>query len=280
MKTKLSCLITLLCTLFINGATAEVVEVKHPPSSTIVLKLPDHENWKEISRSVSENSGLVERIPNSQSIENWSELICIQYQKNDVFKSICIENIVNQLRETTLNSHPGNKVSWKILENSANDIIYEWILHKPCQDIPPQHEIARIFLTKSGEMHRIGFTRRNALMTPEERTNWIKLLRESTTIVPWEKAAVDNDLSMVNKLKDTVDLGAVFKTWKIYTTSVFNSGLVASFYFPPQQKENDEITEFLQVVTSPLHAPSSLVTIQVLDHAAYEGALHAPSYAA
>jgi len=200
MKTTLSCLLTLLCTLFVYGETPGLVKVKHPPAKTIVLKLSGYENWKEISRSVSENSGMVERIPAGQSIENWSELICIQYQKFDNAKGLCIEDLVNEFRKNTLNSYPGNKVSWKIIDNSANAIIYEWILHKPYKDIPPQHEIARIFLTKNGEFHRIGFTRQHTVMTEEERNKWIKSLRESTNVVPWEQAAADDGLSMVNKL--------------------------------------------------------------------------------
>jgi len=51
---------------------------------------------------------------------------------------------------------------------------------------------------------------------------------------------------MVNKLKDTVVLGSVFKTWKLYTTSVLNGGIVANFYFPPKQKDDADIAEILE----------------------------------
>lgn len=84
--------------------------------------------------------------------------------------------------ETVKITYLGKKVTCNILERNNSDIIYGWILHEPYKKIPPQHFIARAFLTDLG-FHQIGFTQKHRQLTPNEKENWMKLFRESASVV-------------------------------------------------------------------------------------------------
>ena len=232
-----------------------VYSVMLDSAETIVLKLPkDYSSWREISRIVDEKKCIVERIPLDQTNSNWSELIAIQYadKENLIMKGcIFIEDCIDLIREQTINSHPGKKVTWRIIDKCKTNIIYEWILHEQYKDIPPQHEIARAFLTEKG-FHRIGFTRKNNEMNLDEREKWIELLRESVSVVSMEEARnIPHGLSMVDKLKDSLDLGATFRDWKVINTYNFEMGYTMVISIPPSQKENEYIIECLEMTTTP-----------------------------
>jgi hypothetical protein len=155
--------------------------VQQWPLETIMITFPDGEcaDWKELSRHVTEKEGVVERIPRTQTMQNWEELLAIQYfdgRSLDRQVITSAEYFVDCIKKEVLAAYPGSKVTWRIIENNKNDILYEWILHQPYKAIPPQHEIARAVLTKKG-LHRIGWTHKNSEVGMFERTKWINLLK-------------------------------------------------------------------------------------------------------
>ena len=224
------------------------------PKETAVLQLPDHSesNWKEIARYVSAKDGVIEVIPLNQNIQNWSELIAVQYGSSAEWdKAICdLEYIVEHLRKETLSSYPKGTASWQIIEKDNEGIIYEWSLNEPYNDIPIQHEVARAFLTPSG-FHRVGFTRKNNSMSPEERAKWIQILRENTSVVLFHDASSIEGISMVERLKDSVSVGTHFCDWKKLNPVSFETGFCSACYIPPTQWACSYVTECLEIHTSP-----------------------------
>ncbi len=203
MKNKFLIFIASISTI-INSSTYSA-EYDYP-SETIILHLPnqDENTWKEITHYVTKTERIIESIPLFQTIETWSELICIQYadiSTKDIKVRNNIKIILNLIKNEILLSYPNTKVTWRIIENNKKDAIYEWILHAPHNNIPPQHEISRAFLTKTG-FHRVAFTRKNNEMNAEERDKWIQLLKEKSSLVSFPKAIHSNGLSMANNLKD------------------------------------------------------------------------------
>ena len=88
-------------------------------------------------------------------------------------------------------------------------------------------------------------------MSAVEREKWIKLFRESATVVPTESAInISNGLSMVEKFKDSLDLGATFQDWAIVSSYAMDNGYTLVGRIPPSQKTS-YITECLEVVTMP-----------------------------
>ncbi len=255
MKTKLSILIATFLMLLTYGNTNEFSPVKNLPPETSILELSDNSQagWKEIARKVSEKRGLVELIPVQQTTKDWSELIRIQYFCRSEWKGAeikSINHILDRIRETTLSLFPGSKVTWKIIERNKNSVIYEWILHRPYENTSPQHEIVRCFFTKHG-YHSLSFTRKNAVMSSSERKNWIKQLRESSSIVPMQKINnISRGLSMADRLKDSLDLGAVFQDWKELHTYVMDNGYTLVCRIPSTQT-GGVVSECLEVITMP-----------------------------
>lgn len=225
------------------------------PSEVAVLTLPELEDvsWKEISRYVTKNEGLVERIPIDQSVKDWKNLICSQFYDRSVFDKKgkkSIEEVVESIRMSTIASYPGNKITWKILERGKDVLIYEWILHEAYEHIPPQHEVSRVSLTKTG-FHRIGYTQKNVAMKSEERQKWINLLKDSYSIVSVDEAKhIKNGLSIVNKFRESLNLGEMFNGWKSVDSVIFDDGMTIETLIPSSQKKS-LITESLDVLTMP-----------------------------
>jgi hypothetical protein len=233
MKKKIVIQITLVCVLLTSGiAFANDKRKRGParlPKETLVLKLPNNRSaWKELSRSVTEKEGLVEYIPSDQNATNWSELVYIQYFHKTSLKqkaSNSIEDALELCRETTLASHPEAKVTWNSIEKNKSDAIYEWTLHEPLQNIAQECEVARVFLTEIG-LCRIGFTRKNQVMTSEERARCIKLLKESVSLVGIEEAKrIPDGLSILKWAKEPIDLGEAFRRWRVRDSHISEDGI-------------------------------------------------------
>lgn len=223
------------------------------PKETAILQLPDHSesNWKEIAHYVSAKEGIIEAIPLNQNIQNWSELIAVQYMSSAKWdKSACtLEKVLEHVRKETLSSYPKDTVSWQIIEKNKEEIIYEWIMHKPYKNISVEHEVARAFLTPSG-FHRVGFTRKNGPMSSEERAKWIQLLRENSSVVSFEDGRCIEGFSMVEKLQNSASLGAHFHSWRKINQFAFETGYSLACYIPPTQVDS-YVAECLEIVTMP-----------------------------
>lgn len=260
MKKKISVLIVAVLTLIVGGLHA-LESLGDFPLETVILSLFDHSesNWKEISRHVEKKYGIIETIPVSQTVENWSDLICIQYFDSsewDKKAKNSISYILDKLRKETFRSYPENTVTWKIIEKDKRSAIFEWILLKPYHNIPVQHEIARGFLTKTG-FHRLGYTKKNKQMNSEEREKWIKLLKNNSSVVSFREAAYNEGLSMVDKLKDLVALGPNFQNWKIVDSFAYANGCALTTYIPPME-DCICVTEGLETFTMPTSVISSV----------------------
>lgn len=261
MRKKL-CLLLIIptFTLLIQGAAYALTSVDHPPPETIILRLPNngYANWKEIVRQVSENEGLVERIPSNQTVETLSELITIQYHGRATWNkerasSASLEELLASIREITSFSYPGSKITWKIIEKSEYDSIYEQILRGEGAT-PTEHDIARVFLTPSG-LHRVAFTRKHTEMSFEEREKWIRLLKESASVVSFKEATnASKALSLADRFKDSLDLSPIFQNWRVVNTYASDNGCTLVCHVPPSQVE-DYVTECLEINT--IHNPST-----------------------
>jgi len=265
MRKKLPAFITAILLLFTQGTTVaseiQLLELSiiEFPKETAILSLPDRkaEKWKEISYYISKEKGLVERIPMNQTVENWSELIRVQFFDRSQWKKglyqasfFSIPNVLERLRDATLERYPGSKVSWRIIERNKKDAIYEWILHKPHEDIPAQHEIARIFLTKTG-LHSVGFTHKSSEMSADKKRKWVKLLQQSASVVPYKEAFYSEDLSLTDRLLPLLDLASPFESWRMDTSYALNNG-TRLICCTPQPKEQTHITESIEIFTLPL----------------------------
>ncbi|MGR3951772.1 MAG: hypothetical protein QRY74_02490 [Chlamydia sp.] len=165
------------------NASSEVISFTFPEFSK--------EGWKELSKTSSKNYGLIEVFPVSESSISWTQLIYIQYFR--IYSKPSLKNLLGHLRSETVASYPGNRVSWNIIEEKKESVLYEWILHKAYQNIPPQYEISRLFSGKKG-FYRVGITKRyGSEMSLQEKEFWRQALETGVSIIP-EGATLENGI--------------------------------------------------------------------------------------
>lgn len=255
MKKTLATIVASIFMLLTVSTAHATVSIVQQPSETVILNLPNNEavNWKEVAWSVTATQGLVERIPKTQNNQDWSELITVQFFHKSLLPERRAANIMtralDRIRESALCSHPESMVTWNIIEKNKNDSIYEEILHTPHKDSLPYHKVTRCFLTDTG-FHSISFTHKATKMSADERTTWIRLLKESASVVPLKEAAhTVSGLSMADKLQNSLDLGA-FISWKIVSKDIYDDATTIVCLIPSDQIDVTA-TETLGVLTRP-----------------------------
>ena len=268
IKSRLAAIIALLSLFFNLPLIYSTQFTEDFPLETVILnpQTGTQKGWKEISRSINKNEVMIELIPETQDTRNWSELIAFQYfSKKTIDKAAnTVENIISRLKDTTLTSYPGGKVSWNIVEKSDNDFIYEWKIQEKYKHLPSQYEMARGFLTKKG-FHRVGITVRGKQPTPQEKETWLKALRESADVVSLQTATDSfHGLSMVERIRDSFDIHEKLPDWTVANMFYYPSmecSLVA--WIPPSQVGLLYIDECIEIFSIP--ANSQMTTDGMLE---------------
>ncbi len=147
---------------------------------------------------------------------------------------------------------------WNIIESTDHEVIYEWSLSKKQDGYLPQHEISKAFFTESG-FHRIGITIKSPTIKAQQRSEAMSLLKDSVAIVPIVEAREGTDLSIVEKLKSSLDLESVFADWKMKYEFEKNDGYAGIGFTPKQTKNN--ISECVDIFTRPKFTEISVDTI-------------------
>jgi len=188
-------------------------------SDTAALRTVDLSgDWKEIGRSQQNDIGIVEYVPIDQSPANWTDLICFQrINKTSSNKGTTqsIDHFLKAMQASTLSAFPGRKATFNVIEKSKSEAIYEWSLQEPYKNVQPQHEVVRVFLSKNA-IHRVGYTKKNQMMSSQEHDLWLGTLKSSAIVIPTEIALKQpKDLmSCVSRLEEGYDLG-LFGDWEV-----------------------------------------------------------------
>lgn len=256
MKNKfLLLVISISMLLILKDSFASVIDIIPTPAETIVLKLPnrDYVNWKEIAKTVNTKQRSVDFIPKEQLNQNYSELIRLQYydfsNRKDA-SNITIDSILDRIQETVVSGYSGSKIDWKILEKNKNDIMYEWVLYDS-RNIPTQHEIVRIFFKNEG-FHAVEFTHKNSELPPDERNQWISLLKNSVSIISYAEANnIHDSLSLTSNIKQFLNLGQAFQNWIVLEKHLLSDGGSHMNYIHPPKANSNRITDCLKVVSRP-----------------------------
>ncbi len=96
---------------------------------------------------------IVEFIRPGQSINDWSELVTIQFLEGNRSAPI---DLMSELRDTMTQRCPN--VVWVVLDERADSVLYEWVL-QDCEGQDDQHEIARLLRGNDG-LHRVAYTQK------------------------------------------------------------------------------------------------------------------------
>ena len=118
-----------------------------------------------------------EYVLDGETVENWSELVTIQFfpgldeQTNpDIFEG-------SQKRDLSLVCP---SIQWESLYQSGNERIWKWSI-KGCQGQPDQSEIARLLKSDEG-FHIWHYAIKKSPMPPEQEKVWLEKLKAIVVI--------------------------------------------------------------------------------------------------
>jgi hypothetical protein len=271
IKNLIRSLLTATLIILLNDGICVSIHDVYLPQEILMLKLSNNEaaHWQSISRFVTLTEGIVEYIPSNQTSADWVDLIAIQYfdlshkkLKTDPMDEILdpMDEILDLMKQTTLTSYPDSQVTWNLIEKKRGEAIYEWILHSKSGEIPPQHEIVRIFYHMNS-VHRIGFTHKNEIINANDRNKWIQLLSESVSFISQANPKFPSEeLSLVVRPIDLIDYGSNFNDWKVMNNFMFENNIHSFSIIPPRHNES-YVTECVEIMTMPRGLESNVLTM-------------------
>lgn len=180
----------LICTsLFGQLNTTALMQQKalgFPLKEAIIIPMPTDElqqRWKLGHDAVLPDSLIFEWIPKNEDIDNWSELLSIQYFRfNGDVKSQTASEFVQRFLKLINKQFPG--VTSTIFKESPDDVSLEWIISNTKQGQPAQEELVRVITTKEG-LSRLAYTKKGSDLSQSERNKWLKYLMDAK-VVPFQ----------------------------------------------------------------------------------------------
>ncbi len=197
MKYKLSIFVLVFISFLCKSVYAEFN--CEAINQTALVQLPNQTemNWKKFFFNESENFWIVEYIPISQDDQNFSDLVVIQYNQFDptTLSVDSYEQNCEFMCQQLVSTYPEFNIGIKTLDKYEDGMIQELIIINCFEENIVEHTISRIFLTPSGGVHRVAFTKKNAPISAKETQKWLHILKENTSIVSFEEAKKKSGLS-------------------------------------------------------------------------------------
>ena len=159
--------------IFVSMCSIVLTLCSYAFSQEYVTPVFDNRSWE---LGFSQNQGEVifeEYVLVGESVENWSELVSIQFfpglQKTtnpDIFEAAMHRDLVLICPS----------VEWVSIYQSADERIWEWNIVN-CQGQPAQSEIARLKVTDKG-FHVWHYAIKEAPMSLEKKETWLENLKK------------------------------------------------------------------------------------------------------
>lgn len=167
MRMSLMCLLAFIATL--SHTFAEPLTIK-AGEETIQLETDDRQ-WTLGFEDHQTDQGILEYVLPGEVVENWSELVTINYYKGlqgpeimDKFVSSMEGGIRSQCQDVT----------WTPLSKAEGSVSYEWTV-KNCQGNPDQSETARVIQGEKG-LYVLHYASKTVPIPEEKRSVWQKNL--------------------------------------------------------------------------------------------------------
>lgn len=138
--------------------------------------------WKVAHRyDNGKGNFVIEYIPSGETLENWSEMITVQYFSYAFLKSgpSSAGQFANKIRLTIEKQY--NNVNWKVLDKTPESITVEWKFPHGVGGHPPEYDIMKMVTTDKG-LHQISYATRVTKMDPEQRLKWIDFIKGANVV--------------------------------------------------------------------------------------------------
>lgn len=144
--------------------------------TTELISLPfgiDNKKWEIGWQEQKPELFMYEFVPNGQSVENWKEIITVQFYP--ALKKLSAADFLNTFLSDLQKSEPG--VNIKIISASNDNAVAQWNLanSKTNND---QYELDRVIKGKKG-LHMIHYAVKTTDWDESERDKWIKFINQA-----------------------------------------------------------------------------------------------------
>ena len=196
-------------------------------TACIQFEAGEEEAWREVSRSVTSNKGLVKFIRTGVPPEHTVDTIWFEYYDISSIRHVKGFNfdLLLEVYKEKIAKIP-NVISKKCITRSKNEYFEE--LRIKDEDGKIIHELNRCVLTGLS-FHRLNFS--SKAMTPELRAKWIDILNKAQ-IIPYMEAYGAKGISIFEKLSYSVTLGGYFDKWVEINRESSEDGITIVGYCP------------------------------------------------
>lgn len=146
--------------------------------NTFDIKFPFYEDgrrWKKGCVEQNERISLTEYILDSETKENWSELVTTQYFV--VQADICLEAFFSNVIAELIKNKPQNKIKSRIISSTPDQILAEWWIEEKSSN--DQHEWVQIF-QKNKNIGILRYTTRRMDLVNSRGKVWEDILSKAS----------------------------------------------------------------------------------------------------
>lgn len=180
--------------LFICGSLAADINtiqvLKNNPKSLpvkegVVISIPENElqsKWDLAYQEMIPNgSWVIEWIPKGESIEDWSQLIQLQFLPASLFGGAVIsaEDFSKYYIQALKDKFP--EIISSVASTPKNSVLIDWALPKPSLGEKAQHELTKVFVTPEG-IYRLAFTVKTPEMDSQLKKEWSDRLNSAQIV--------------------------------------------------------------------------------------------------
>lgn len=135
----------------------------------------DARQWKPLNYYIHGPQGIIQYLPEGQQIENWSEMVSMQWYENaNLSAKAHFDELVRGLR----NIWPTQKINSNVLLKTNLALLGEWWTDGDVNN-KPRYGLAKIFAV-NGDIYVLTYTTCEPTIVPHVKRNWINILKQAT----------------------------------------------------------------------------------------------------
>lgn len=165
----------LICSLLILSpvATAQFEE-----RLVLNFQIDQPTQWVQGWSRQDETGYMLEFVPKGQTVENWQEMVTLQF-----YPGLQSKTTPANFRDFFLSRLKGQAPSVKtnLISESADEVIFEWRIDNAANGQSAQHELDRIVRGNQG-IHMIHYVAKVSELNSASRQKWLNFLRSSKII--------------------------------------------------------------------------------------------------
>ena len=170
-------IITVVLATFILSSCMLAQPKKYTYPEMVQVNVYENSRWQQGKGGGDANQFITEATPKGQSVNNWKELITLQYYS----KATDNYSITQHLKEKeSLLTGACPDINFNLLSESGTEAVYQWSISN-CKGQDDQFEVARYIKTDNG-IHRVSYSQKNSSPTQKDYDKWLYIIKDARVI--------------------------------------------------------------------------------------------------